>query len=265
LEDRIMNKLLFSIFLLSPFMGVGAIAQVQEETPTQPIQKEDLPAPNVELETGTIQAQPETLMTPEPNARMVEFSAPPSIIENEDRDNILSKIEDTLNRVRTLKATFIQRGPQGNVDEGTIFIERPGKIRFEYTDDTPILVVSNGDMLSFVDYEVNQVSRWPIDKTPLGVLVNDHIDLTDSDIEVPEMIRFAGLIKASVIQPDQKDYGYITLIFEESTMELKSWEVVDVQGYTTRVALLNPEYNVTVDAKNFTYDDPRPRRRGPHR
>lgn len=210
--------------------------------------------------------QEKIALPPEEKAEMVEFSVPPSIISGEDREDILTKIEDNLNKVRSLKATFIQRGPEGNVDEGTIYLERPGKIRFEYANDNPILVVSNGDMLSFVDYEIKQVSRWPIDKTPLSVLVDDHIDLKDQDIEIPEMIRFAGLIKMSVLQPDQKDQGYITLIFEESTMELRSWEVVDVQGYTTRIALLNPEYNVAVDDKNFTFDDPRPQRnRGPRR
>lgn len=203
---------------------------------------------------------------PEEKARMVEFDVPPTVIAGEDRANILSRVEDNLNNIRSLKATFVQRGPEGNVDEGTIYLARPGKIRFEYANDNPILVVSNGDMLSFVDYEIKQVSRWPIDKTPLNVLVDDQIDLSDQDIEIPEMIRFAGLIKMSVLQPDQKDQGYITLIFEESTMELKSWEVIDVQGYTTRIALLNPEYNIAVDDDHFTFDDPRPQRnRGPRR
>lgn len=210
--------------------------------------------------------QEEIEKKPEDKARMVDFNVPPTTIAGDDRENILSRVEDNLNNIRSLKATFIQRGPEGNVDEGTIFLERPGKIRFEYAKDNPILVVSNGDMLSFVDYEIKQVSRWPIDKTPLNVLVDDHIDLSDQDIEIPEMIRFAGLIKMSVLQPDQKDQGYITLIFEESTMELKSWEVIDVQGYTTRIALLNPEYNVAVDDDQFTFDDPRPQRnRGPRR
>ncbi len=210
--------------------------------------------------------QDENTQKPEEKAQMVTFDVPPTVIVGDDRVNILSRVEDNLNKIRSLKATFIQRGPEGNVDEGTIFLERPGKIRFEYANDNPILVVSNGDMLSFVDYEIKQVSRWPIDKTPLNVLVDDHIDLSDQDIEIPEMIRFAGLIKITVLQPDQKDQGYITLIFEESTMELKSWEVIDVQGYTTRIALLNPEYNVAVDNVQFTFDDPRPQRnRGPRR
>ena len=204
---------------------------------------------------------------PNPKAKMVEFDTPPSIIAGEAREEVLSKIEYTLNKVRSLKATFIQRSPEGNVDEGTIFLERPGKIRFEYTNDNPILVVSDGDMLSFVDYEIKQVSRWPIDKTPLTILVDDEINLKDKDLEIPEIIRFAGLIKISILQPDQKDQGHITLIFEESTMELKSWEVIDVQGYTTRIALLNPVYNIAVDEDQFTFEDPRPRRgrRGPRR
>lgn len=258
-----MMRIISILVILPLLMGQAAYAQVQVKV--QEVEKEPLAVPPIEENEAVETPQSEEEGKPEPKARMVEFSAPPTIIENEDRENVISKIEDTLNRIRTLKATFIQRGPQGNVDEGKLYIERPGKIRFEYTDDTPILLVSNGDMLSFIDYEVNQISRWPIDKTPLSILVEDQIDLKNKKIEIPEMIRFAGLIKASVIQPDQRDYGYITLIFEESTMELKSWEVVDVQGYTTRVALLNPEYNVTLDDSRFTYDDPRPRRRGPRR
>lgn len=193
--------------------------------------------------------------------------APPKIIEGQMRDEILSKIEDRLNYARSLKAEFVQRGPQGHVEEGLLYLERPGKIRFQYNENNPILVVSNGDMLSFVDYEIKQVSRWPIDKTPLGILVDDNINLRDKDLEIPDIIRFAGLVKVSIIQPDQKDQGYITLTFEESTMELKAWEVIDVQGYTTRVAIINPEYNVAIDDEVFTFEDPRPNRnnRGPRR
>jgi outer membrane lipoprotein-sorting protein len=200
-------------------------------------------------------------------AQMVYSTTPPSIITGEDRENIIQKIEDTLNKVKSLKAEFVQRGPQGDVDEGILYLVRPGKIRFQYNEGNPTLVVSNGSMLSFIDYEIKQVSRWPIDKTPLSVLVDNDISLNDKNIEIPEIIRFAGLIKLSVLQPDQKDQGYITLIFEESTMELKAWEVIDVQGYTTRIALLNPEYNLEIDEKNFTFEDPRPRNinRGPRR
>lgn len=176
----------------------------------------------------------------------------------------LHKIERSLNAIRTLKATFIQRAPDGSVTEGMLYLERPGKLRFDYGEDAPFLLVSNGSLLTFVDYEVKQVSRWPIKKTPLGILVDEEIKF-DSKIEVPDIIRFAGLIKVPVIDPKRREYGYIILIFEESTMELRAWESVDAQGYTTRVALVNPEYNVAIDKKRFTFKDPRPRKHGPRR
>jgi len=183
--------------------------------------------------------------------------------KKKERDSqTLRKIEESLNAVRSLKTDFVQRAPDGTVAEGVLYLQRPGKLRFDFGKNAPFLVVSNGSLLTFVDYEVKQVSRWPIKKTPLGILVDEDIKF-DSSIEVPDIIRFAGLVKVPVIDPKRQEYGYIILIFEESTMELKAWEVVDAQGYTTRVALLNPEYNVEIDGKNFKFKDPRPSKRGP--
>lgn len=176
----------------------------------------------------------------------------------------LRKVEKSLNAIHSMKAEFVQRAPDGSVAEGMLYLERPGKLRFDYGKDAPFLVVSNGTMLTFVDYDVKQVSRWPISKTPLGLLVDEEIKF-DSSVEIPDIIRFAGLLKISVIDPKRREYGHIILIFEESTMELRAWESVDAQGYTTRVALVNPEYNVKIDKKRFTFKDPRPSRRGPRK
>jgi len=176
----------------------------------------------------------------------------------------LEKIEQSLNAIHSLKADFVQRAPDGSVAEGVLYLERPGKLRFDYGKDAPFLVVSNGSLLTFVDYDVKQVSRWPIKKTPLGILVDEEIKF-DSTIEVPDIIRFAGLLKVPVIDPKRQEYGYIILIFEESTLELRAWESVDAQGYTTRVTLINPEYNVAIDKKKFTFKDPRRRKHGPRR
>ena len=176
----------------------------------------------------------------------------------------LRKVEKSLNAIHSMKAEFVQRAPDGSVAEGMLYLERPGKLRFDYGEDAPFLVVSNGTMLTFVDYDVKQVSRWPISKTPLGILVDEEIKF-DSSVEIPDIIRFAGLLKIPVIDPKRREYGHIILIFEESTMELRAWESVDAQGYTTRVALVNPEYNVKINKKRFTFKDPRPSRRGPRK
>mgnify|MGYP001272220747 CR=1 FL=1 len=186
----------------------------------------------------------------------------PRLVSGQERQKIIARLEERLNDIQSLKARFLQRGPDGKVVEGDIYLERPGKLRFDYGDSQPFLIVSNGDMLSFVDYEVDQVTRWPIGKTPLGLLVEKEISLTER-VEIPEIMRFAGLLKVPVIDPAREDQGFITLIFEESTLELRAWEVTDAQGYLTRVSLVNPEYNVAIDDDRFTYRDPRPLRKRP--
>ncbi len=196
----------------------------------------------------------------------VEIPTPDALVlEKKAKDTeTLARIEKSLNAIQSMKADFVQRAPDGSVAEGVIYLERPGKLRFDFGKDAPFLLVSNGSLLTFVDYEVKQVSRWPIKKTPLGILVDEEITF-DAKIEVPDIIRFAGLVKVPVIDPKRQEYGYIILIFEESTMELRAWESVDAQGYSTRVALVNPEYNIDIDRKQFTFRDPRPKRRGPRR
>lgn len=201
---------------------------------------------------------------PEVLEKKLDDQARAAVDKKARNDETLHQIEQSLNAIKSMKTDFIQRAPDGSVAEGVLYLERPGKLRFDFGDDAPFLVVSNGSLLTFVDYDVKQVSRWPIRKTPLGILVDDEIKF-DSTIEVPDIIRFAGLVKVPVIDPKRQEYGYIILIFEESTMELRAWEVVDAQGYTTRVALVNPEYNVEIDGKYFKFKDPRPRKHGPRR
>lgn len=201
------------------------------------------------------------LMMTQGAASLEEAPAPEAEIQQQ---LLLKSIEKALNDVRSMTANFIQRGPDGGVSEGILYLQRPGKLRFEYGNDIPFLVVSNGSMLSFIDYEINQVTRWPIAKTPLGVLVSEKISLADK-VDVADIARFAGLIKVPVVEPDKKDQGYIILTFEESRMELVSWDVIDAQGYQTRVALLNQQYNMEIDKKRFSFKDPRPSKRGPRR
>ena len=201
------------------------------------------------------------LFTPLPSSAFQENSektAVEKILKVPSRAETIKKVEQSLNKYKTMTASFIQRSPDGDIVEGNLFMERPGKVRFQYQEDVPILLVSNGSMISFIDYELKEVTRWPISKTPLGLLVDDKIVLDEEKLEIPEIKRVAGLIKITIIDPKRKDYGHITLIFEESNMEIRAWEVTDAQGYLTRVALLNIQYDLPIEDKQFKFKDPRP-------
>ncbi|MEX1147243.1 MAG: outer membrane lipoprotein carrier protein LolA [Sphingomonadales bacterium] len=166
------------------------------------------------------------------------------------------RVEDYLNGMRSLKADFIQRSPDGSVAEGTLALERPGRLRFDYEEDVPLLVVSDGTTLSFIDYDVNQVTRWPIMDTPLGILVAGTIDLRSAMI-VNVSEGEDGLLRVSVQDPKRLDEGYIVLILDQNPMTLRAWDAVDPQGQVTRVALVNMEPNVDVDRSRFKFEDPR--------
>lgn len=168
----------------------------------------------------------------------------------------LDRVEQYLNDIKSLQASFIQEAPDGTVTEGTLSLERPGKLRFAYQPEVPLLVVSDGSTLTFIDYDLKQVTRWPIGETPLGFLVAKTVNLRDK-LQVTTTHGADGLIRVKVVDPARADQGFITLIFEDKPLALRAWEAIDAQGLKTRVTIMNPVYNTKLAASLFTYKDPR--------
>lgn len=174
----------------------------------------------------------------------------------------LSAVEEYLRSIDTLKADFVQQSPDGSVATGVLSLDRPGRLRFEYTDETPLLLVSDGDVLTFVDYSVGQVTRWPIEDTALGLLVADRIDLDDSDAVVGAGPAEENIVSVTAKDPDRPEQGHLTLFFEhgatlDEDMALLGWEVVDGQGYLTRIRLTDTRTNVALDSGLWEFKDPR--------
>lgn len=182
----------------------------------------------------------------------------------ETDEETLIRIEDYLNSIETMKADFLQLAPDQSLSEGKVYLKRPGYLRVDYDPPTPLLIVGDGTWLSLIDYELKEVSRWPIDDTPLQVLVKSDLDL-DKDVEVLGLAREPGLIKVTVKSAAVPGNETISFLFSDRPLELRQWEVVDGGGQATRVALANTETNVTLSKDLFTFEDPRPesRRRRP--
>jgi outer membrane lipoprotein-sorting protein len=178
-------------------------------------------------------------------------------------NNGLSQVQSHLRAVDTMTAAFTQTDRRGQTLRGTLAIKRPGKIRFDYGRSANILVVGDGRALAFVDYDVNQVQRWPIGDSPLSVLLNPNQDLS----------RFARVVRndnqvlmIEARDPRRREFGTITIAFAKvpgapGGLSLQGWNTVDAQNNLTSVRLSNPRFNVAVADSLFTYRDPR--RRGP--
>ena len=175
----------------------------------------------------------------------------------------LAELTRHLQATDTMTATFTQTAANGGATRGKLYLERPGKIRFQYEKGVPLLVVANGRSLDVVDYEVDQVQKYPIGETPLSVLLDPNAELSKF-ARVKRSTDRALVVEAR--DPKHPEYGIITLFFERSgaapgDLLLQGWNVVDAQGNTTRVALSNVRFNVDMPKNAFRYRDPRSRSR----
>ncbi|MFN3230619.1 MAG: LolA family protein [Alphaproteobacteria bacterium] len=181
--------------------------------------------------------------------------APATTTEAED----LARIEAYMDGIETLQARFYQTAPNRYVSTGTLSLQKPGKLRFEYEPPSPLLVVSNGSAITLIDYDLKQVTRWPINDTPLRPLVRANLAFGD-DVEIVDLERSDAWIRVSVVDPENRDEGTMRLVFKREPFELNQWEVIDGRGQVTIVALDDMEKNVALDESLWKWDDPRPQR-----
>jgi outer membrane lipoprotein-sorting protein len=168
----------------------------------------------------------------------------------------LARIETYLDGLRTLKAHFLQVAPNGAISQGTVWLERPGRMRFQYDPPSPLLLVAGHGLVVFHDKSLNQTSNIPLGQTPLGILLADHVRL-QGDVTVTAMQHLPGQIQVSLIRTASPGDGTLTLIFADNPVTLRQWTVLDAQRQETRVTLYNVETGGRFDPKLFEFIDPR--------
>ena len=178
-------------------------------------------------------------------------------------DNGLALVQAHLRAVTTMTANFSQTDQRGRTLSGTVSLKRPGRVRFDYGRGADMLIVGDGRALIFYDGAVNQTSRWPINDSPLSVLLNPNQDLsrfsrvTRNDSQV---------LMLEARDPRRREFGTITIAFAKSPgapggLILQGWTVLDAQNRRTTIRLSNQRFNVPLADSLFRFV--RPRRGGP--
>ncbi len=188
----------------------------------------------------------------------------PAAAQSQSAD--LNRAVEALRAISTMRADFSQTDRGGNVASGTMTLKRPGKIRFDYGRDADLLIVSNGRSLYMVDYEVGQVERWPIRKSPLGALLDPERDVSRYGTLVDTGSR--DVISIDVRDPERPEFGRMNLIFVRNPkapggLQLTHWVALDAQNHRTTVRLTNHRYGMSVAESTFEFDDPRRAARRP--
>lgn len=175
-------------------------------------------------------------------------------------DPEIIKAETYLQGLKTAQADFIQTSSIGSRLSGKFYLNRPGKMRFDY-NEVQDFIVADGVFVYFYDSQLGSQSNAPIGQTLADFLLRKNLSLR-SDLNVTQLFKKDGQVSLTVVQKDNPAAGEVELIFNEVPYQLSRWRVRDPQGETTEVALKNLETGVKfTDPKLFGYHDPKGRKK----
>jgi len=166
----------------------------------------------------------------------------------------LNQISKYLNKFTTAKGGFTQINGDGTISTGTIYIRRPGRIRFEYAPPDKTLVLASAGTVAIFDSKSNTApEQYPLKRTPLGIILQKNVNLARAKMVVGHTSD--GKTTTVVAQdPDHPDYGQIRLLFTSNPIELRQWVIVDGTGGETTLVLNKLEKGMKLPARLFNID-----------
>lgn len=166
----------------------------------------------------------------------------------------LAEISNYLNSLETVKSDFRQINDDGTISTGTLYIRRPGRMRFEYDPPEQALVIAAASAVYIIDRKSNQLPEtYPLSRTPLSLILGRNIDLTRANMV--RQAQFDGTATVvTAADPENPDNGYIDLTFTDSPTQLKEWVIHDATGAQTKVVLGAFETGMTLPGSLFDPD-----------
>lgn len=177
--------------------------------------------------------------------------------DNAKHNDLVQKAEDYLNNLTTARARFVQTAHNGQQLVGTFYLDRPGKLRFEYDDPIKDFVVADGFFIYFYDSEAGEQSNAPIGQTLADFILRKDLQLNGDDIQVLDVESKAGILRVELGQSADPDAGKLILGFDEKPFTLKKWRVIDGQGLITEVELFYLKTDIKHPDGLFVYKDPK--------
>ncbi len=166
----------------------------------------------------------------------------------------LGKISAYLNSITSIQASFVQVGPNGELDQGVVYARKPGRLRFEYAPPSPYLIVSDGVTIAVANSKLRTVDRYPLVENPLNIILRENIDLT-TDKRITAIERQTGTLRITATEKSGPLKGAVTLIFAYPATELRQWIITDAQGLQTMIALKNTKTQVALPPELFILKD----------
>lgn len=161
-------------------------------------------------------------------------------------------IADHFSSVKSMSGDFVQSGPRRERTKGRFFLQRPGKIRFNYAGQSGISVVADGKSLVVYNKKLKTSRLYALSKTPLKLLLDDQVNFSGNRLK---SIRDDGA-QVIIKLADKSVFGNsnITMVFDRESLDLRRWSLTDEKGLTTTVTISNVKQGVRAPAGTFTID-----------
>jgi outer membrane lipoprotein-sorting protein len=179
---------------------------------------------------------------------------PPAAVLSPQDMNDLRRTAAYLNAIHTMTARFRQSSTGGGIATGSLWMARPGRMRFEYDPPSPILLIADRFYVYYVDKQLAQMSKVGLKSTPAWFLLRDPI--TFDDLLIKRFERGTNTLTITIVDPKEPDNGSLTIEFNGQPLALRQWTIVDQQHKTTTVSISNVQLGVALDPELFVYQDP---------
>ena len=177
--------------------------------------------------------------------------ARPAALTPRDKADV-GAVQSYLNDIHTLQSRFQQFADDGSVSTGTIYLQRPGKMRIVYDPPMPVLIVADGSTVFYWDSQLQQLQRIGVEDTPAWFLLRPEIKLT-GDVTVTGFRREPGVLRIAMTETEHPGQGSLTVVMSQQPLELRQWTVLDPQQKQITVALEDPHYGVTLSPDLFVW------------
>jgi outer membrane lipoprotein-sorting protein len=162
----------------------------------------------------------------------------------------LSEVSRYLNSLTTLTSEFTQINPDGTVSTGTVYIQRPGRVRFEYNNDSTLVLASGGNVAIFDSKSNGGPQQYPLSQTPLSIILDANVDLGRANMVTGHSEQNNATV-VTAQDPQRPQNGNIQMVFSNPT-ELRQWIVTDDSGQKTTVILGDMSKGGSIPASRFS-------------
>lgn len=214
------------------------------------------PAASGDYRPGVAAAWAQTTPTQPParkSRRQAEETTPPPVLPVDQQAEI-QRAEQYLNGIQTLQARFTQTGGDGRIAPGTLSLQRPGRMRFEYDPPSTVLIVADGSQVTMADFKDRSMSQWPIGWTSASFLAAKQVSLS-GDLTVTGITRAGGELRISLIQTKRPQEGRVEMVFADQPMLLKGWTVWDAKNIPITVSLTNVRTGMPLSRDLFHFNE----------